>query len=147
MGRYELTEEQWDLVADLFPPQRGNGRPYRSHRMVVNGMMWILNTGSPWRDLPARYGPWKTVYNRFNRWRKEELFDRLLERLQIRLDDEGHIDWDLWCVDGSNVRAHAAASGGGKKGAPQNPKTTLWGAREAGMGPRSTWLLTVKALR
>ena len=96
--------------------------------------------------LSERYGPWKTVYNRFNRWRKEGLFDRVLQRLQIRLDEQGRIDWDLWCVDGSSVRAHAAAAGGGKKGAPKSPKTTHWAAREAGLGPKSTWLLTVKAL-
>ena len=61
MRRYELTDEQWELIGDLFPSERGNGRPYRSHREVMNGIMWILNSGSPWRDLPERYGPWKTV--------------------------------------------------------------------------------------
>lgn len=147
MRRYELTDEQWELMADLFPAERGKGRPYRSHRGVVDGIMWILNSGSPWRDLPERYGPWKTVYNRFNRWRKEGLFDRILERLQIRLDEEGRIDWDLWCVDGSNVRAHVAAAGAGKKGVKKNPKTTLWAAREAGLGRKSMWLLTAKELR
>ena len=146
MRRYELTDEQWDLVTELFPAERGKGRPYRSHRMVLDGIMWILNTGSPWRDLPERYGRWKTVYNRFNRWRREGLFDRVLQRLQIRLDEQGRIDWDLWCVDGSSVRAHAAAAGGGKKGVPKSPKTTHWAAREAGLGPKSMWLLTVKAL-
>jgi len=83
MHRHELTDEQWELIAEQFPPERGKGRPYRSHREVMNGIMWVLNSGSPWRDLPERYGPWKTVYNRFNRWSKEGLFERLLERLQI----------------------------------------------------------------
>jgi len=57
-----------------------------------NAWFWILHTGSPWRDLPERFGPWKTAYNRFNRWRREGLIDRLLEALQIRLDQDGHID-------------------------------------------------------
>jgi len=147
MRRYELTDEQWALISDLFPPRRTRGRPWRDHRTMVNAMLWILNTGSPWRDLPERYGPWQTAYNRFNRWRCEGLFDRLLGRLQVRLDSEGRIDWDLWCVDGSSVRAHVSAAGAGKKGAPRSPRTTLWAARAAGTGPRSTWLLTVEEPR
>jgi transposase len=71
MRRYELADEQWELIADLFPPEQGNGRPWRSHRLMVNAMLWILNSGSPWRDLPERYGPWQTARNRFNRWRKD----------------------------------------------------------------------------
>lgn len=147
MRRYELADEQWELIADLFPPERGNGRPWRTHRVMVNAMLWILNAGSPWRDLPERYGPWQTAYNRFNRWRKDGTFDAILERLQMRLDEEGRIDWDLWMVDGSSIRAHAAAAGGGKKGDLTNRETMLWAAREAGLGPRSTWLLTARELR
>ncbi len=56
MRRYELTDEQWELIAGLFPSQRGRGRRFRDHRSMVNAMMWILNTGSPWRDLPERRG-------------------------------------------------------------------------------------------
>jgi transposase len=146
MRRYELGDDEWELIADLFPPEQGHGRPWRKHRSMVNAMLWILNTGSPWRDLPERYGPWQTAYNRFNLWRKDGTFDRILERLQMRLDEEGRIDWDLWCVDGSSVRAHAAAAGGGKKGGPTSPPTTLWAARAAGSGPRSMWLLTAREL-
>jgi transposase len=147
MRRYELADEQWELIADLFPPEQGNGHPWRSHRLMVNAMLWILNAGSPWRDLPDRYGPWQTAYNRFNRWRKDGTFDAILERLQMRLDEEGRIDWDLWMVDGSSVRAHASAAGGGKKGGRKNRKTTHWVAREAGLAPKSTWLLTATELR
>ncbi len=147
MRRYELTDEQWELIADLFPFQRGPGRRYRDHRVMINAMLWILNSGSPWRDLPQRYGPWKTVYNRFNRWRREQLFDRVLQRLQIRLDEEGCIDWDVWCVDGSSVRAHVAAAGAGKKGGQKNRLITHWVAHEAVGDPRSTWLLTAEELR
>lgn len=146
MRRYEIGDEQWELIADLLPEEQGNGRPWRSHRSMVNAMLWILNTGSPWRDLPERFGPWQTAYNRFNRWRKEGTFDRILERLQMRLDEGGRIDWDLWCVDGSSVRAHAAAAGAGEKGGPKSPPTMLWAAREAGSGPRSMWLLTAREL-
>jgi transposase len=147
MRRYELADQQWDLLADLFPPEQGGGRPWRGHRSMVNAMLWILNAGSPWRDLPERYGPWQTAYNRFNRWRKDGTFDAILERLQMRLDEEGRIDWDLWMVDGSSVRAHASAAGGGEKGGLKNPQITHWVAREAGLAPRSTWLLTATERR
>lgn len=144
MRRYELTDEQGECIEDLFPPLVTRGRPWRDHRMMVNAMLWILHTGSPWRDLPERYGPWQTAYNRFNRWRKDGTFDAILQRLQIRLDEEGRIDWDLWLVDGSSVRAHAAAAGAGKKGGPKSPRITHWVAREAGLAPKSTWFLTVR---
>ena len=127
-----------------FPPQKGKGRPWRDHRMMINAMLWILNTGSPWRDLPERYGPWQTAYNRFNRWRADGTFDAVLERLQIRLDAEGRIDWDLWCIDGSNVRAHVAAAGAGQKGAPTSHPTTNWVAHEAAGARSSTWCVTVR---
>jgi len=87
------------------------------------------------------------VYDRFRRWQREGLFDRILERLQVRLDGEGRIDGDLWCVDGSSVRASKAAAGGGKKGTTENLPTTLWAAREADSGAKCTWLLTAEACR
>jgi transposase len=146
MRRYEIKDEQWELIADLFPPEQGNGRPWRNHRSMVNALFWILNSGSPWRDLPERYGPWQTAYNRFNGWRKNGTFDRILERLQMRLDAEGHIDWDLWLVDGSSARAHQSAAGGGEKGGLQNRDTTRWAAPAAGLGQKSTWLLTAREL-
>ena len=145
MKRYELSDEQWALIEPVLPAPAATGRPRTDLRTVVNATFWILRSGAPWRDLPERYGPWQTVYEWFNRWRQEGLWDRLLEALQIRLDQEGRIDWDLWCVDGSNVRATRAAAGGGKKGGPKSPKTTLWAAREADSAARSTWLLTAEA--
>ena len=72
-------------------------------------------TGAPWRDLPERYGKWGSVYHRFNRWKKDGTIERILKALRIRLDKNGYIDWDLWCVDGSNVRASRAAAGASKK--------------------------------
>ena len=65
----------------------------------------------------------------------------------MRLDEEGRIDWDLWLVNGTSVRAHAAAAGAGEKGGRKSRKTTLWAAREAGLGPKSTWFLTATELR
>src|ERR1700723_3438631 len=115
MARYELTDDEWNLLKGLFPSQQRGGK-WNDHRTTLNGMLWILRSGAPWRDLPERYGKWKSVYHRFNRWRREGLFDRILKALQIRLDKHGKIDWDLWLVDGSNVRASRAAAGARKRG-------------------------------
>ena len=119
------------------------GRPRRAPREMWNAIFWVLRSGTPWRDLPERFGPWESAYAHFNPWRRKGVFERVLEALQIRLDAEGHIDWDLWCVDGSSVRASKAAAGAGKRGAPANPQTTHWVARAADSGASSTWLLTV----
>lgn len=145
MKRHELTDEEWELVADLMPTSGPEGgHPWRDHRVMLNAMMWVLRTGAPWRDLPERFGPWQSAYDRFARFRQDGTLDKILRKLQLRLDREGRIDWDLWCVDGTNVRAARAAAGAAKKGAPTNPKTTRWVAREAGLGPKSTWCVTAE---
>ena len=143
MRRYEVTDEQWQLIEPLIPAAAATGRKRVPPRTVLNGVLWVLRSGSPWRDLPERYGPWQSIYHHFNCWRRTKVFERILEALQMRLDAQGHIDWDLWCVDGSTVRASRAAAGAGKKGAPKNPATTLWAARAADSAASSTWWLTV----
>ena len=152
MRRHELTDEQWDLIEPILPAQRhgGRGRPPSDQRKMLNSMMWILRTGAPWRDLPERLGPWQTAYHYFNRWREDGIFDRILETLQVRLDANGSIDWDLWCIDGSSIRASRAAAGASKKVSPvilKSPKTTHWAARAADLGASSIWSLTVRACR
>lgn len=142
MRRYELTDEQWAVIEPLLP-KATTGRRLAAPRAMVNAMFWVLRSGAPWRDLPERFGPWQTVYHHFNSWSRQGVFGRILEALQIRLDAEGHIDWDLWCVDGTMVRASRAAAGAGKKGAPMSPPTTHWVARAADSGASSTWSLTV----
>ena len=115
MERHELTDQQWELLAPFFPTQRKRGGQWSDHRTAVNGALWRLRTGAPWRDLPKCYGPWQTAHRRFTGWRKTGLLDRMLEALQVRLDARGAIDWDLWCVDGSSVRGSRAAAGASKK--------------------------------
>lgn len=144
MRRYELMQEQFELIEDLMPVNGRRGGQWNNHRIMLNGMFWILHTGAQWREMPERYGKWQSIYDRFNRWRKDGTFERILERLQYRLDDEGRIDWDLWCVDGSNIRASRSAAGAGQKKSQANPPTTHWVAREAAGGASSTWLLTVR---
>ena len=91
---------------------------------MVDGALWILDTGAPWRDLPEEFGPWQTVYDRFNRWSADGTWDEILRRLQADHVEAGLIDEELWCVDGTVVRAARCAAGGGKKGARRNPQTT-----------------------
>ena len=115
-----------------------------------NGIFWILRTGAPWRDLPERFGPWQTVYDHFSRWRREGVFERIIEALQIRLDQDGRIDWNLWCIDGTQIRASRAAAGATKKvssGTRLNRLTTHWVAVEAGLEQSCIWSLTAKELR
>jgi len=124
MHRFDLQDWQWELIADLFPSNDHKpGEPWRDHRTVLNGMFHVLHTGCAWRDVPDRYGPWQTVYDRFARYRADGTFDRILTRLRARLDRLGRIDWDFWCFDGTNVRATRAAAGA-KKGAARRPSAT-----------------------
>ncbi len=91
----------------------------------MNGMFWVLCSGAPWRDLPERYGSWKTVYNRFN-------------RLLSILDEKGSIDWAEICLDGSNIRASKDAAGA-KKNIPISLTIMRWVAHAVVMAPKSTW--------
>lgn len=84
MHRHELTDEQWSAVQDLLPKGTAKtGRTPSDPRLMLNGILWILCTGAPWRDLPRRFGPWQTVYDHFRRWRKSGIFDRIVEALQV----------------------------------------------------------------
>ncbi len=136
MKRHALTDEQWLLVDPLVPRSKARtGRPPRDRRLMLDGAFWVLGTGAPWRDLPERFGPWQTVYDHFSKWRKNGVFAGILEALQVKLDKDGLIDWELWCVDGASVRASRAAAGADKKvstGTPANRKITHWAAAEAG---------------
>jgi len=112
--RYHLTNRQWERLQPLLPHPthpRGAGRPWKPHRRILNGIRWILHTGAPWRDLPARYGPWETVYARFNRWRDDGTWNRICSRFLGRLDRQGRIDHELWCIDATIIRASRAAGG------------------------------------
>jgi transposase len=81
---------------------------------MLNAMFWILRSGAPWRDLPEEFGPWQSSYHRFNEFRRTGVLDRLVSVLQRRLDESGELDHDLWCIDGSSVRASRAAAGAHK---------------------------------
>lgn len=128
MARHELQDLEWELVNPLVPKSTAKtGRPPRDRRQMLNGVLWVLSTGSQWRDVPERFGPWETVYGYFRSWRADGVFDRILAALHLRMDRDGKIDWDLWCIDGTSIRASRSAAGATKKAAgttPTNPTTT-----------------------
>lgn len=144
--RYELTDHDWTLIEPLLPKQRRGGK-WNDHRTVLNGIFWVLRSGSAWRDMPERYGKWQTIYDRFVHWRRDGTFGRIAQALRGRLDGEGRIEWDLVCVDGTNVRAMKAAAGAGKTRAPTSRKTTPSGVPAAAGDPRSTSPSTPPASR
>jgi transposase len=112
MVRGELTEKQWQQLEPLLPPQSPEtGRPNKDHRTIINGILWVLRTGAPWRDLPECYGPWRTIASRFYRWRRDGLWDRLLMTVQQQANIQGKVNWELHYVDGTMVRAHQHAAG------------------------------------
>ena len=124
MLRHRLTDEQWNWIDDLFAPPKRTGRPPRNRRTMMDGILWTLRTGSPWRDLPRAFGPWQTVWRLFDQWNDDGTLIAILNRLrgQVQIDEQ------LWCVDGTVVRAARCAAGGGKKGMRRNPKITRLGA-------------------
>ncbi|MER7983904.1 IS5 family transposase [Streptomyces sp. NPDC095817] len=114
MRRHELTDQEWELLAPLIP-RAATGRPRVEDRQVINGMVYKIRTGISWRDLPERYGPWKTVYTRFRRYALDGVFTRALQTVQAHADATGDIDW-LVQIDSTIVRAHQHAAATGRKG-------------------------------
>lgn len=125
MARHRLTDKQWKLIEEVFPEPAATGRPPADARLMVDGILWRLRTGAPWRDLPEEFGPWITVYKHFDQWNSDGTLDEIKQMLLKRIVDSDGLDTDLWCVDGTIVRAARCAAGGGKKGIRKNRKITL----------------------
>ena len=104
IGRFDLSDEEWAVIAPLLPKNvRGPRR--QDDRRVLNGVFFILRTGAPWRDLPERYGPRTTVYNRYVRWGERGVWKGIFNALAEEVEDS------LLFIDASIVKAHRAASG------------------------------------
>ena len=106
--RYDLTDFEWSVIEPILPMDRRGPKP-RDNRRVLNGIFWVLRTGAPWRDLPERYGPYTSAYNRFNRWRKAGIWDRLMDAVVKAYDGK------VQMIDSSIVRVHQHASGAKKR--------------------------------
>ena len=117
MARYDLSEFEWKIIEPLLP-RAGLGKARVDDRRVVNGIFYVLRTGTPWRDLPERYGPYTTVYNRFNLSAKKGVWLAMFEALAARSPQSMHL------IDSSIIRAHQHAAGG-KKGVRITPSADL----------------------
>ncbi|MFD9442322.1 IS5 family transposase [Streptomyces sp. NPDC060006] len=110
MGRGDLTDAEWERLRPFLPVSNGRCGRWRDHRQVIDGILHRVRTGVQWRDLPERFGPWKTVYERHRRWSSDGTWERLLREVQAAADAAGEIDWDI-SVDSTIVRAHQHAAG------------------------------------
>ncbi len=127
MRRHEIKDEDWERIKTLLPGQPGDpGVTAKDNRLFVNAVLWIAKTGAPWRDLPERFGPWGSVWKRFDRWATKGVWKRIFEELQ-----DPDLEWMI--IDSTVVRAHQHAAGkkGGKamrplvaRGAVSVPKST-----------------------
>ena len=127
MHRHALSDAQWRRLQRVIPQQKAGPPALLGDRLFVEAVLFRAKTGMPWRDLPERFGPWKSVYNRFSNWAKKGHWDAIFRELQLEYDDTGSI------VDGSVIRAHQDASGG--KG---GSNAMLWAALEEAFQPSST---------
>lgn len=101
-----LTDEQWARIEPLFPTTEGRrSRPFRDHRQVFEGIVFRYRTGCPWRDLPARFGPWSTVWRRHYRMSADGTWDKILTQLLSEADAAGELDW-IVSVDSTTARVH-----------------------------------------
>ena len=135
-----MSDAQWHTIQEFLPANGRRGKQWKDHRAVIDGILWALSDGGRWRNLPERFGKWKTVYERFRRWSQEGLWDEILGELQVRKAGAGGIDWGLFAIDGTVVRAHQSAAGASKKSSPTGSRlTTPWAVARAGSGPSSIW--------
>jgi len=113
MRRHELSEEQWGRLKEKLPAERKaqGGRPAKDNRVMLNGIIYWLNTGIPWRDLPERFGPWKSVYTRYRRWTMAGVWQEVLHALIA----EDIVDDTELMLDSTIIKVHQ--HGSGKKGA------------------------------
>ena len=103
MSRYDLTDFEWCVIESLLP-NKSRGVQRVDDRRVLNGIFWVLRSGAPWRDLPERYGPRTTCYNRFVRWRKAGVWDRMMDAITAAYDG------DIQMIDSTSIRAHQQAA-------------------------------------
>jgi transposase len=140
-GRFDLTDAQWEVLEPLLPRGKKPGRPVTwPRRQLIDGIRWRVRTGSPWRDVPDRYGPWQSVSGLFRRWQRNGTWRKMVTALQGRADAAGLITWDV-SVDSTIARVHQHAAGARKKGtcrpsrpaaSTTNPTITGWAGPAAG---------------
>ena len=125
MRRHELSDEEWAVIQPQLP-NKPRGVPRVDDRRVINGILWRFRTGAPWRDIPERYGPRTTLYNRFTRWREASVWDRLLNAVSEAYEGR------LVMIDSSCVRVHQHGA------APKKTDMVAWDVPVEVCPPRST---------
>lgn len=106
-----ITDELWESIEPVLPSDVGRrGARWRDHRQVLEAIAWRFRTGSPWRDVPAEFGPWQTLWKRHRRWSSDGTYQRIFEHVLAEHADTGKLDW-LLSVDSTVVRAHQHAAG------------------------------------
>ena len=136
MRRHALTDEQWERLQSVLPKQKHGPKSKIGDREFVDAVVYRAKTGVAWRDLPERFGPWKSVYNRFANWARRGVWKHIYKALRVRVDKTGSI------VDGSTVRAHQDAAGG-KGGSSE----IVWVVVEEASRRSSTSSPTAKGVR
>jgi transposase len=125
-GRADLSDAQWAVLEPLLPRGKKPGRPRTwTRRQLIDGIRWRTRTGSPWRDVPERYGPWQSVYGLFRRWQRNGTWREIVTALQARADAAGLITWDV-SVDSTVARAHQHAAGARKRGICRPSRPAAW---------------------
>jgi transposase len=114
-----MNDMQWQRIQPMIPGGKPGGRPPRDRRTVLDGILWILRTGAPWRVLPEAFGKRQTAWRLFDQWNGDGTLDKILQNLQ----GEILINTELRCIDGTVIRAQRCAAGGGKKGTLKSPRT------------------------
>ncbi|MBT2385011.1 IS5 family transposase [Streptomyces sp. ISL-11] len=145
MGRGDLCDAEWVRLERHLPGNTGRGGRWKCHRKVINGILFRLRTGIPWRDLPTRFGKWQTAYGRHRRWSADGTWERVLQGLQAVADAEGRIDWSMVGVDSTVLRAHQHAAGARKRvpKVPGKRSRPAWHRLDEALG-RSRGGLTTK---
>jgi transposase len=123
----DLTDEQWKLLEPLIPqpPRRqdGRGRPWRDPREVLNGILWVLRTGAPWKDMPERYPPYQTCHRRFQGWVEDGTVEKILRALAEDLERRGEIDLSEAFIDGTFAPARKGGSAWAKPSGARGPRS------------------------
>ncbi|ALO13500.1 Transposase [Streptomyces venezuelae] len=130
MGRGDLSDAEWERLRPFLPVSNRRCGRWRDHRQVIDGILHRVRTGVQWRDLPERFGPWKTVYERHRLWSADGTWKRLLQQVQASADAAGEIDWDI-SVDSTIVRAHQHAAGARADARPKGGRRARTSGRSA----------------
>lgn len=142
----DITNEQWEIIAPIIKiPARKNrqGRPRRNDRPILDGVLWILRTGAPWKDLPDRYPPYQTCHRRFKEWSEREIFAEILAALAQDMEKRGKIKLEECFIDGTFSSAKKGALLWEKLNAAREPRSWLSLTKRVFQSP-SVWLLLLR---